>query len=309
MNSSITLVVANLLLATGAYCLLPHRHGRARPWVVNALGALLAAAGVVVFASLWTPPFTSTSAKLTASQLFTEWFFYALGATALSAAIMTVVSRNPVHNALWFAVVLLATSGLFLLVDAQFLAAGTVIVYAGAIVVTFLFVIMLAQSEGNALYDRMARAPLVSCLTAFLLVASITYAVCTVRDDPAVAVRYTPQQLNRLSKLMPQQEDGLGPDKRLARLAELSERAQGPQGPAARAVLARWDGRIPATDPAGRNATPAPHVAGLGQALYSDHLIAIEAVGALLFVALVGAAAIGTPRSAAAEPTRPGTTA
>ena len=42
---------------------------------------------------------------------------------------------------------------------AQFLAAGTVIVYAGAIVVTFLFVIMLAQMEGKAAYDRAARSP------------------------------------------------------------------------------------------------------------------------------------------------------
>ena len=41
----------------------------------------------------------------------------------------------------------------------RFLAAGTVIVYAGAIIVTFLFVIMLAQMEGKALYDRASRAP------------------------------------------------------------------------------------------------------------------------------------------------------
>ncbi len=70
----------------------------------------------------------------------------------------TVTSRNPVYSALWFASVVLSTSGLFLLADAPFLAAGTIIVYAGAIIVTFLFVIMLAQMEGKAHYDRAARA-------------------------------------------------------------------------------------------------------------------------------------------------------
>ena len=76
-----------------------------------------------------------------------------------SAGLLTVTSRNPVYSALWFASVVLSTSGLFLLADAPFLAAGTIIVYAGAIIVTFLFVIMLAQMEGKADYDRAARSP------------------------------------------------------------------------------------------------------------------------------------------------------
>ncbi len=49
---------------------------------------------------------------------------------------------------------LLGTAGLFLFQGAQFLSIATVAVYAGAIVVTFLFVLMLAQPEGHAFYDR-----------------------------------------------------------------------------------------------------------------------------------------------------------
>jgi NADH-quinone oxidoreductase subunit J len=51
---------------------------------------------------------------------------------------------------------LLGTAGLLLLAGAQFLAIATVVVYAGAILVTFLFVLMLAQPEGRAAYDRVS---------------------------------------------------------------------------------------------------------------------------------------------------------
>ena len=86
-------------------------------------------------------------------------------------ALLTVTSRNPIYSALWFASVVLSTTGLFLLANAPFLAAGTIIVYAGAIIVTFLFVIMLAQMEGKAVYDRAARAP--GAATCHLLLALV----------------------------------------------------------------------------------------------------------------------------------------
>ena len=51
---------------------------------------------------------------------------------------------------------LLGTAGLFLFQGAQFLGVATIVVYAGAILVTFLFVLMLAQPEGHAFYDRVS---------------------------------------------------------------------------------------------------------------------------------------------------------
>jgi NADH-quinone oxidoreductase subunit J len=63
--------------------------------------------------------------------------------------------------------------GLFLLRSAPFLAAATVIVYAGAIVVTFVFVIMLAQQAGATPYDQRARQPVVATFAAFILLALI----------------------------------------------------------------------------------------------------------------------------------------
>lgn len=69
--------------------------------------------------------------------------FFVMAAVALGAAIGMVLARNPVHAALLLVTVLIVIAVMFLLQDAQLLAAVQIIVYAGAIVVLFLFVIML----------------------------------------------------------------------------------------------------------------------------------------------------------------------
>ncbi len=93
---------------------------------------------------------------------FGDWpsqlvFWFLAGVTIVGAA-AAITARSPVYTAIWFAVSLLGTAGLFLFQGAQFLGVATVVVYAGAIVVTFLFVLMLAQPEGHAPYDRVSWA-------------------------------------------------------------------------------------------------------------------------------------------------------
>ena len=73
----------------------------------------------------------------------TEILFWALSALALVSAIMVVASKSPVHSILFLIVVFFAISGHYILLNAQFLAIVNIIVYAGAIMVLFLFVIML----------------------------------------------------------------------------------------------------------------------------------------------------------------------
>lgn len=73
----------------------------------------------------------------------TEILFWSLSVLALFSAIMVLVSKNPIHSVLWLIVVFFAISGHYLLLNAQFLAIVNIIVYAGAIMVLFLFVIML----------------------------------------------------------------------------------------------------------------------------------------------------------------------
>ncbi len=76
--------------------------------------------------------------------------FYALTAVALFSAIMVLVSKNPVHSVLWLIGVFFAISGHYILLNAQFLAIVNLIVYAGAIMVLFLFVIMLMNLNNQS---------------------------------------------------------------------------------------------------------------------------------------------------------------
>ncbi|GAA5511814.1 hypothetical protein Dcar01_00527 [Deinococcus carri] len=73
--------------------------------------------------------------------------FILLGALALVGAVITVAARNAVHAALGLVGTLLSVAGLFASLNAGFLAATQVIVYAGAIMVLFLFVIMLLNAN------------------------------------------------------------------------------------------------------------------------------------------------------------------
>jgi NADH-quinone oxidoreductase subunit J len=99
--------------------------------------------------------------------------FAAFASAAILAAILMITNRNPVYSALWFALATLAVCGLFLLQSAPFLAAATVIVYAGAIVVTFVFVIMLAQQSGATVYDQRSRQPLLATIFGVLLLGAL----------------------------------------------------------------------------------------------------------------------------------------
>jgi NADH-quinone oxidoreductase subunit J len=73
----------------------------------------------------------------------TEIVFWILSVLALFSAVMVLLSKNPVHSVLWLIVVFFAISGHYVMLNAQFLAIVNLIVYAGAIMVLFLFVIML----------------------------------------------------------------------------------------------------------------------------------------------------------------------
>ncbi len=80
-----------------------------------------------------------------------EAVFWTQAAVAIGAAILCVTRRSPVASALWLIVTLFATAVMYVLLDAHFIAALQVMVYSGAIMVLFLFVIMLLN-----LGDRLA---------------------------------------------------------------------------------------------------------------------------------------------------------
>lgn len=73
----------------------------------------------------------------------TQILFWFLSVVALFSALMVISAKNPVHSVLWLIVTFFSISGHYILLNAQFLAIVNIIVYAGAIMVLFLFVIML----------------------------------------------------------------------------------------------------------------------------------------------------------------------
>src|SRR3954469_9615074 len=85
--------------------------------------------------------------------------FIVLAAMAVAGAISLIVQRHPIHSALSLIVVMASLAGLYLLLEAEFVAAVQVIVYAGAIMVLFVFVIMLLNAglEERTEFGRTAR--------------------------------------------------------------------------------------------------------------------------------------------------------
>jgi NADH-quinone oxidoreductase subunit J len=104
-------------------------------------------------------------------------FFYAFAIITLASAVGVVCHPKPIYSALYFVLMTLAISGLFVLLMAEFIAIVLIIIYAGAILVTYVFVIMLASPSGVAAaavdYDRISADPLVAVLVSFLLLGTV----------------------------------------------------------------------------------------------------------------------------------------
>jgi NADH-quinone oxidoreductase subunit J len=82
---------------------------------------------------------------------FESAIFYVFAALLVFAALRVVSTRNPVHAALWLVLAFFTASGLWLLLGAEFLALALVLVYVGAVMVLFLFVVMMLDVNFDAL--------------------------------------------------------------------------------------------------------------------------------------------------------------
>lgn len=158
------IALATGLLAAGLWLQLPRSGGRGR-----ALGGVLAAAAVGIL--------LARVVQISSAHPVAEIVFWLLALTTIVSAIGAVTMRSPVYCALWFAVTLLGTAALLLFDGAQFLGIATVVVYAGAILVTFLFVLMLAQPQGHTYYDRVGWEPLLSACTGALLIGLLSASI------------------------------------------------------------------------------------------------------------------------------------
>lgn len=258
-------IVGLVLWAIGILWLMPGKEiAKARPKLP---GLLLTAAGLVAFI---------ISLGKSTSDLPNTIMFWVFAVNALLCGVLMITARNPVYAALWFALATLATCGLFLLQSAPFLAAATIIVYAGAVIVTFLFVIMLAQQSGAAGYDQKAGQSLIATVSAFILLGAVTWTLQskTISIDAPVAVVAPVEQ-------SPASNAGSAPSAELTSAAPLPETAGN--------LLSKADEKHGVGE-----------LKGLGRSLFGDYLFAVELAGTLLLVACIGAIAIAPRRETGA---------
>lgn len=265
-----TAVAGLILWASGILWLMPgSRPSAPRPRIP---GLILAAAGLVAFCFASGP---------IAGEFADEAMFWLFGICALMSGVLMITAGNPVYAALWFALATLATCGLFLLQQAPFLAAATVIVYAGAVIVTFLFVIMLAQQSGAAAYDQKAMQPRVAVVSAFVLLAALTK---TVQMSPLSSTQ------DEMSVTAAEDTQASLPAGESMQPADLSVKVLNPES---LRVLPPQAGNLLSQATSDH---PVGSMKGLGRSLFGDYLFAVEIAGTLLLIASIGAVAVAPRR-------------
>lgn len=136
------------------------------------IGALLAATGLGL-------AFLALAQRAGAER--PGFYFYLFSLIGLGGSLRVISHPKPVYAALYFVLTIIASAALYLMLQAEFMAFALIIIYAGAILITYLFVIMLAQQapsdeELGAMgpYDRFSREPIAATVTGFILLAALT---------------------------------------------------------------------------------------------------------------------------------------
>jgi len=108
---------------------------------------------------------------------------------AIGGAIMMLVSKNPVHSILWLIIVFFAISGHYILLNAQFLAVVNIIVYAGAIMVLFLFVVMLMNLNADTEPVKNYRLQLIGIISGGSLLLVLLSALMKIDTENPVEMK------------------------------------------------------------------------------------------------------------------------
>lgn len=175
--SGAQIALAALLAVVGFLLLLPRPRGRFVPGGIAFLIAAVSGFGVWLYSTFGRPMPDEIGTIL----------FCLFSLSALLFGTVLVVQRNPARGAIAFAFVILSTCGLFLLLAAPFLMAATIIIYAGAIIVTFLFVLMLSQVQGPSDENDRSREPLLGGLAGFAFTGLVLFTVYLSVSETAVA--------------------------------------------------------------------------------------------------------------------------
>src|SRR3954463_14692126 len=173
--SPLVILVLCVVAGVGTVLLLPSR----REASFRNIGAvILLAAGLILVALM---------VRMTAGQAQGGMgpYFWIFSAIAIIGAIRVITHAKPVYSALYFVLTVFASAGLFLLLWAEFMAAALILIYAGAILVTYVFVIMLASEAtpqagpmaGLNEHDVISREPLLACAVGYTLMGVLLFVI------------------------------------------------------------------------------------------------------------------------------------
>ena len=107
----------------------------------------------------------------------TDFLFFAFAGVTIAAALGVVVSKNPVHSALFLVLTFFSCSAIWLMLEAEFLAITLVLVYVGAVMVLFLFVVMMLDINVAKMREGFVSYLPVGILFAVLMLAIMVYVV------------------------------------------------------------------------------------------------------------------------------------
>ncbi|MGB6391947.1 MAG: NADH-quinone oxidoreductase subunit J, partial [Candidatus Acidiferrales bacterium] len=122
------------------------------------------------------------------AMLMNSLIFYFFALWAVASAILMVTRRNVVHSAVFFVATLVATAGIYLQLEAEFLFAVQLLLFAGGIAVVFLFAIMLTNLRVSAPLPPFNRRKFVAIAFAVILAAECGFAIFARRGSLGVSV-------------------------------------------------------------------------------------------------------------------------
>jgi len=219
-------------------------------------------------------------------------YYYIFSALSIGFAVRVITHKKPVYAALWFVMAVLSTAGLLLILGAEFMAMAMAIIYGGAILVTYVFVIMLAaesvrddpdedksagantgKSEASPQYESVSREPVGAIVAGFLLLAVIG----SVLFQPETLSEMVP---NKASAMTDAQARELLTNRRAD---VVMERVRQEVGDDTKISL-----------PAEGDGVSNTEMVGLD--LFQSHPLGLELAGVILLISLIGAVVIARKR-------------
>src|SRR5690606_9302917 len=128
-----------------------------------------------------------------------EILFYILSAVTLGSAFLNILSKNPIHSAIWLVVCFFSIAGHYALLNSQFLAMVHIIVYSGAIMILMLFTIMLMNLNISNEISKPLTTKLIAtvcfCLIGFFIVTALANSAPALETYATTGIDYQSVQV------------------------------------------------------------------------------------------------------------------